>query len=227
MRFTWDGALTAVLTGCALLTTALVARHEYVARQQAPAQAEQRPTFVKNWRSDLADGARLGSTDAPVQLIEFADFECPYCSGFHVVLKSLRERYPTQVNLTFVHFPLPMHRFAVPAARAAECAAAQGRFEAMYDQLFAGQNEFGLKAWDDYAAAAAVPDLKAFDACVRNTDPIPRVEAGKALGAKLDVRATPTLVVNGWKLERPPTQDELDGMVKNILAGRSPLDGKS
>ena len=227
MRFTWDGGLTAVLVGCALVTTALVAHREYVTVQQAPAQADQKPTFVKNWRSDLADGVQLGSTNAAVQLIEFADFECPYCSSFHGALKSLRNRYPTNVTVTFVHFPLPMHRFAVPAARAAECAAAQDRFEAMYDRLFEGQNELGLKAWHDYAAAAGVPDLQAFDACIKNTDPIPRVEEGKALAAKLDVRATPTVIINGWKLGRPPSEDELDGMVKNILAGKSPVDGKS
>ena len=59
------------------------------------------------------------------------------------------------------------------------------------------------------------------------TDPIPRVEEGKALGAKLDVQGTPTIIINGWKLGRPPTEQELGGMVKKILSGKSPVDGKS
>ena len=59
------------------------------------------------------------------------------------------------------------------------------------------------------------------------TDPIPRVEEGRALGAKLDVKGTPTIIINGWKLGRPPTETELDQMVQRILAGKPPVDAKS
>jgi protein-disulfide isomerase len=142
-------------------------------------------------------------------------------------VKVLRERYPTQVAVIYVHFPLPMHRFAIPAARVAECAGEQGRFEAMYDQLFDGQDQFGLKPWDEYATAAVVPDVPAFDACIKKTDPIARVEEGKALGAKLDVKGTPTIIINGWMLGRPPSEAELNQMVQRVLAGKSPVDGKS
>jgi protein-disulfide isomerase len=61
------------------------------------------------------------------------DFECPFCGSFHKTLKAVREQYPTQVALTYVHFPLPMHRFALPAARVAECADDQVRFERLTD----------------------------------------------------------------------------------------------
>src|SRR5260370_32414860 len=104
----------------------------------------------------------MGSTQAPVQLLEFADFECPFCATFHKDVKSLRTRYPTQVALTYVHFPLPMHRFAEAAARVAECASDQGRFEAMYDQLFDEQDSFGLKPLSEYATKAGVSDRAAF-----------------------------------------------------------------
>jgi protein-disulfide isomerase len=97
----------------------------------------------------------------------------------------------------------------------------------MYDALFEGQDQFGLKPWDDYATAAGVPDMAAFDACIKKTDPIPWVEEGKALGAKLDVQGTPTIIIYGWKLGRPPSEAELDAMVQRILAGKQPVDGKS
>src|SRR5258708_1306014 len=109
-----------------------------------------------------------------------------------------------------------MHRFALPAARVAECGDEQGRFEAMHDQLFEGQDQFGLKPLGDYAAAAGVPDLAAFDACIKNPDPIPRVEDGKALGGKLDIQGAPTVIINGWKLGRPPTEQELEEAIKAI-----------
>jgi protein-disulfide isomerase len=165
----------------------------------------------------------MGPEQAPVQLAEFADFECPFCASFHKDLKALRDRFPNQVALTFVHFPLPMHRFAEPAARVAECADDQGQFERMHDLLFEQQGQFGLRPWSDFASDAGVANSAAFEACIKRTDPIPRVTEGKALGNQLDVQFTPTVVINGWKLGRPPTLDELDHMVKLILAGKSPV----
>jgi protein-disulfide isomerase len=159
--------------------------------------------------------------------MEFADFECPYCGSFHKALKLIQQRYANQIGLTYVYFPIQGHRFAIPAARVAECANDQGRFETMYDQLFDGQEQFGLRSWDDYATAAGVPDMATFEACIKKTDPIPRVEEGKALGAKFDVNGTPTIIINGWKLGHPPTEEELNGMVKRILAGKQPVDAKT
>ena len=165
----------------------------------------------------------MGPADASVQLLEFADFDCPYCASFHNNLRDLRVRYPTQVALTYVHFPLPGHRFALPAARVADCAAQQGRFEAMYNLLFEQQDSFGLKPWGDFATEAGIPDSAAFEVCIKRTESIPRVAEGRALAKQLDVQGTPTIVINGWKLGRPPTLDEMDHMVKAILAGKSPV----
>jgi protein-disulfide isomerase len=223
-----DTVLTVLLVTCAVITTGVVIRREFFVPAPVRMPPEQRPTLIQDWHSYLDRGVQMGRKDARVQLIEFADFECPFCSNFHKTLKGAAQKYPGQIALAYVHFPIQGHRFAMPAARAAECANDQGRFEAMYDQLFEGQDQFGLKPWEDYAAVAGVPDITAFDACIKKTDPIPRVEEGKALGAKLDVQGTPTIIINGWKLGRPPNAVELEGMAKAILAGRSPVtsDGK-
>jgi protein-disulfide isomerase len=176
MKVRFDIVVTATLLICALVTTGLVVRREFFAPAPPRAQAEQKPFFIKDWRTHLAKGIRIGPEQAPFQLLEFAYFECPYCGSFHGALKIFGARYPTQVALNFVHFPLPGHRFALPAARVAECASDQGRFEAMYDLLFEQQDKFGLKSWSEFATAAEVPDMAAFDACIKKTDPIPRVE---------------------------------------------------
>jgi protein-disulfide isomerase len=219
MKRAVDALLTAILVGCALIATGLVVRREFFAT--APALGKS--VFVKDWRDDLDRGVRSGGADAPVQLIEFADFECPFCAELHRVLAPLRQKYPMQIGLTYVHFPLPGHRFAIPAARAAECAGKQGRFEAMHDKLFEQQGQFGLKPWTEMAKEADVPDIATFDSCINRSDPIPRVMEGQALGKALAIQGTPTVIINGWKLGRPPTLDELDHMVKAILAGESPV----
>jgi protein-disulfide isomerase len=226
MKTKLDSIVAVTLVVCALAMTCVVLHREFLASSPTNAKTEAKPGYIKEWRAYFAKGIHIGWTEAPVQLQEFADFECPYCGSFHTVLKVVRARYPNQVALSYVDFPLPGHRFAMPAARVAECAGDQGRFEAIYDQLFEGQDQFGLRAWDDYATAAGVPDMAAFDACIKKTDPIPRVEEGRVLGAKLDVRGTPTIIINGWKLPRPPTAEELDQMVQRIIADKSPVDGK-
>ena len=224
MKQKLDTAITAILVICALLTTALLIRREFFAAPPATGKAaESVPIFVNEWETQLNAGARMGPVDAPVKLIEFADFECPYCSIFHDTLKTLRERHPEQISVTYVHYPLPMHRFAEGAARAAECASKQGRFEAMHDRLFAGQSSFGLKPWTDFASVAGVPNMEAFKICVEDTVPIPALTAGKALAEKLAINATPTLIVNGWQLTRPPSVEELERMVASVLAGKPPV----
>jgi protein-disulfide isomerase len=173
----------------------------------------------------LDRGEKLGSTSAPVQIVEFADFECPFCGSFHETLKTLRHRYPTQIALTFMHFPIPGHRLALPAARVAECAGEQGRFEAMYDRLFEEQSQLGLKSWSEFGAEAGISNGAAFDACIKRSDSIPRVVEGQQLGKEIDVQGTPTVIVNGWKLGNPPSEKELDEMVKAVLAGKEPVSG--
>jgi protein-disulfide isomerase len=226
-RLYLDSTITATLVVCALITTCVVVRHEFFA---APKVAEQdsKPSLIQDWRNHLAVGVRMGPKEAPVQLLEFADFECPFCAAFHKEVTSLRERYPSQVAVTFVHYPLAMHRFAVPAARTAECAGDQGHFREMCEQLFNQQDQFGLKRWAAFATDAGVPDLAAFELCLESRSPIPRITEGRELGKQLDVQGTPTIVINGWKLGHPPSEEELDGMVKAILAGRNPVtsDGK-
>jgi protein-disulfide isomerase len=224
MRITFDNILAVLLVACAGLTTALVARREFT--QPPAARSEQKPVFIQEWQQHLAKGFRMGPAEAPVQLLEFADLECPYCATLHRDLKALGERYPTQVAWSYVHFPLPMHRFAEPAARAAECAGNQGRFAPMLDVLYEQQHEFGLKPWSEMAKEAGVVDLGTFETCVLRKDVVPRVAAGKELGKVLDLKGTPTLLVNGWKLGRTPSLDGLDAMVKAILAGNSPVGEK-
>src|SRR5258708_1902626 len=149
MKTRSESVLTIVLVGCALITTGVVIRREFVSPAASMRPMSRKPVLVENWKSHIGEGERLGLSSAPVQLIEFADFECPFCGDFHKKLKKLLDRYPTEVSLTYVHFPLQGHRFAVAAARAAECASDQGRFESMYDHLFDEQDSLGLKSWTD------------------------------------------------------------------------------
>jgi hypothetical protein len=125
------------------------------------------------------------------------------------------------VSVTYRQIPLKGHSFALPAARIAECAGNQGRFEPMHDQLFEGQKSFWLRPWSEYATAAGATDFAAFETSINKTDPIPRVVEDQALGKERDVPATLTVIASGWKLGHPPTEQEFGAMVTAVLPGKA------
>jgi protein-disulfide isomerase len=130
-------------------------------------------------------------------LIEFADFECAFCARHHPEIRKLMTEFAGQVDFVHVHSPLPQHRFAIPAARAAECAVEQGRFPQMQDALYAYQDSLGFFSWHRYAEIAGVPDSAQFAECIAHPRSLVRVDSGQALSARLSIPGTPTFLVNG------------------------------
>jgi protein-disulfide isomerase len=213
-----------ILVLCAVVTTALIVRRE-LRQESAGEAAPTQPTYVDEWKTALGAGMRSGSADAPVQVVEFADFQCPFCARFETTIRAVREKYPTQVSFTLVHFPLIGHDFADAAARAAECARTQGADDAMRSVLFEQQRAFGSIPWTDLAKQAGVSDIGQFDACVNDPHPVEPIELGKELAHRMKVRGTPTIIVNGWKLPRTPSSEDFDRILKNVLGGKAPTTG--
>jgi protein-disulfide isomerase len=187
--------------------------------QQASGQLPQSgaPVAVSNWASFSAVGHRFGPSSAPVTIVEFGDFECPACRHFEPVIRAIRAEFPTSVSLVFRHWPLPYHRFAIPSARAAECASAQGRFEAMHDLLYAKQDSLGIKPFSSYATDAGVADTAAFNLCNRAASPIAAVARDSIAARALGGRGTPTILVNQLRLTGVPDSATLERMVKDAL----------
>lgn len=210
-------ATNVVLVLCALAVTGLLVRRELFTPRAAAADVLKK---VDHWSELAAGGHTLGPANAPVRILEFADFQCPYCAALEPDLDSLRHRYPGQVAVIYRHFPIPSHRYAVTAAQASECAAAQGRFDAFHDALFAHQDSIGVYAWKRFAETARVPDLGAFDACVAGHQFQDRVNADAAAARSISALGTPTLVVNGLLLVGSAAQ--LDSVVEAaVLAVRN------
>jgi protein-disulfide isomerase len=107
------------------------------------------------------------------------------------------------VALLYRHWPLPNHRFAYPAARASECAAEQGRFEAFYTVLFAQQDSIPNKSFTQFAREAGVPDLDAFERCAASTDPVPAIERDVADVRRIGGTGTPTIIIDGMLMRTP------------------------
>lgn len=136
-----------------------------------------------------------------VTVVEFLDFECSACGQFYPYVEAMREHYDGKINYVVRYFPLPNHPHSMEAAIAAEAAAQQGEFEAMYHKLFETQAEWGFadgsqfSVFRDYAADLGL-DLEAFDAAIADPATQARVEADFEAGQELGVNSTPSFYVN-------------------------------
>jgi protein-disulfide isomerase len=138
-----------------------------------------------------------GSTTAAVVLLEYGDYECPFCRAAQGSLKRLFELVPDEVALAYRHFPLTqLHPHAEAAAEAAEAAAAQGRFWPMHDLLFEHQERLQLSDLVKYAGALNL-DLERFSDEVRSRAHAPRIREDFMSGVRSGVNGTPTFFVNG------------------------------
>jgi len=139
-----------------------------------------------------------GGADARVTLVEYGDFQCPYCGEAYPVVRDLLERFGDQLRFVFRHMPLAdLHPRAPFAAEAAEAACAQGRFWEMHDRLFEHQLELGDEELRGHAGAVRVPDGERFDAELRERIHAARVEEDYTSGARSGVPSTPRFFVNG------------------------------
>lgn len=173
---------------------------------RAPTQPQQQAPPQQAERADVKDGNYvLGDDNAPVTIVEFTDFQCPFCKRAHdQTFPQIMSEYidEGQVRYTVRHYPLPFHTEAAKASEAAECAGKLGGSEAFFaysDLLFENQANLQVSALKGYASELEL-DQQAFDACLDNGEFTQLVEDDLARGRELEVSGTPTFFVNGNKI---------------------------
>jgi protein-disulfide isomerase len=144
-----------------------------------------------------AEDPVLGLANAPVTVIEFSDFQCPFCRQVMPTLKKLREAYGDRVRIVWKDFPLTsIHPQAFKAAEAGQCAREQNKFWEYHDRLFENQQALQLDFLKKYAVDAGLDTAK-FNACLDTAKYAERVQAQMGVGNQLGVSSTPSLFVNG------------------------------
>jgi protein-disulfide isomerase len=143
----------------------------------------------------------LGSTDAPVTLVEYGDFECPYCAAATKAIAYLRRHLDDEICFVFRHFPVAeLHPHAVQAAIAAEAASAQGSFWQMHDQLF--EHQAAMERQDlEHDAQTIGLDLSAFVLALDQRWGLDRVQEDLESGRASGVNATPKFFINGLRFD--------------------------
>ena len=160
---------------------------------------------------EIGDSPSLGAPNAPVVIVEWADFECPACAAVKPVLSKLLEQHPAGVRLVFKHFPLSMHPNAEKAARAAVAAGRQGKFWQMHATLFESQGDLSTESVEKLAQKIGL-DLARFRQDRDSEATADAVARDRKQGEKLSLASTPSLFINGrlFPATTDPEQDLTD-----------------
>ncbi|MBI5222377.1 MAG: DsbA family protein [Candidatus Magasanikbacteria bacterium] len=218
---TLKGLLIGVVLSSAVWGPAL-----YLIKNDAP---KTRTIAVQNQPSTPADAAPskaeftisendhlLGKIDAPVVLVEFADFQCPYCSRHHQTMEQVRQAYGDKVAWVWKHYPLSFHQYAAAASEASECAAEQGKFWEYADKLMANQKNFSESPWLKLAQELNL-NQKQFSACFESGKYKEKVAADLAEGGAKGVEGTPATFVNGELISGAVPFEQLKQTIDKIL----------
>jgi protein-disulfide isomerase len=143
-----------------------------------------------------ASGPSRGPESAPITIVEFSDFECPYCARAEPTVKEVLAQYPGKIRLVYRDFPLPMHTRAPKAAEAAHCAGDQGKYWEMHEKLFANATKLEVGDLKGYAREVGL-DAGKFEKCLDSGEKAKVVETHRKAGEDAGVSGTPAFFING------------------------------
>jgi protein-disulfide isomerase len=194
-------------------TAQLRARADVVVRLEAP-------------RFEVAaDGPARGPAGAPITIVEFSDFQCPYCQRVLPIMDEILAKYPDEVRLVYRHLPLEsIHPRARAAAEAAACAQHQDGFWPYHDKLFANSRALDEEDLRRYAGEVGL-DATAFDQCLTDGRFRAKVDADLAAARAVGISSTPTFLVNGILVSGAKPVAEFVKLIDAELAKASPNEG--
>ena len=157
-----------------------------------------------------------GSPDADIVIVEYGDFQCPYCARAHPTLAALQKQYGQRIALVWRHLPLEMHPYAEAAAEAAEAAGAQGKFWQMHDSLFEHQAQMAPAQLPLLAQGMGL-DAARFDADMAARSYRERIQAQAEQGKALGASGTPSFFINGERYHGDSDRESLTAAVERYL----------
>ncbi len=186
------------------------------AQKQAPQNAQPAAPAVKVASATYDDAFFQGNRSAEIIIVEYSDFQCPYCGEVLGALSEVKQRHP-DIKFVYRHYPLRSHPDAQKAAAAAECAGQQGKFWEMHDKLFANQNSLSIATFKGIAAEIGL-DKAGFDSCLDSGKAAATVASQTAEGVSLGVRATPSFLVFSKKGANQETEAKVQAEAGVLLA---------
>jgi len=165
-----------------------------------------------------ATGPSKGKEGAPVTIVEFSDFECPFCVRAEPTVKQVLDTYGDKVRLVYRDFPLPMHPKAPKAAEAAHCAGDQGKYWPMHEKLFAANGKLDVADLKKYAGELGLDSAK-FEKCLDSGEKAKVVDANRKAGEDAGVTGTPAFFINGRPISGAQPFDAFKTVIDQELQG--------
>ncbi len=189
-----------------------VERLKKTARAQVHIEKPERPRVTLN----LTPAPLKGNENAKVKIIEFSDFECPFCGGLTKTLDKILKKYGRAVSLSFKAFPLSRHPNAPLAHQASLCAHDQGKFWPYHDKLFESQQALQRSNLEKYASDFRL-DMTKFKQCLDSGEKFAKVQKELLEGQEAGVRSTPTLFINGKIVVGNVPQEAIEEVINEEL----------
>lgn len=210
---TIERVTTILLTLASMTIAGVLVKREFSGAAGATAAQPVKQLAPATYAALRASSRPLGDTSGILTVVEFMDLECPYCRELWRSMDSLSTDERRRVAVRVAHFPLPIHTQARTLALAAECARERGLFAAFLDDAYRPSSSSSVRSVWSIAESAGVSDSVDFLRCVESERHGPVVDSGVAMGQRMGIPGTPTVIVDGWVLPRPPTSRELRAML--------------
>ena len=189
-----DGGVTKI--GTAIEKYFQKKQQEAMKQQEDQAKSDLETQFKNPVKIDIGKSPVKGPAGAKVTIVEFSDFQCPYCKRGHDTMDEVLKAYPKDVKVAFKHYPLPFHKEAEPASRAAYAAQQQGKFWEYHDVLFNNQDKLGADFYLATAKELKLDEAK-FKADMNSEAAGKQVKEDSEIGSKNGIQGTPGFFVNG------------------------------
>ncbi len=177
------------------------------------------PVYEPPKQEVAAVGPSKGPSGAPITIVEFSDFECPFCSKAEVTVKDLLDAYPGKIRLVYRDFPLPIHKQAEKAAEASHCADDQGKYWEMHGKLFSAEGKLAPTDLKGYAREIGL-DGPRFDRCLESGEKAKVVESHRKAGEEVGVTGTPAFFINGRMISGAQPLENFKAIVDKELGVR-------
>lgn len=187
-------------------------------QQESRAQQDVEDQFKNPVKIDIGSSPVKGPADAKVTIIEFSDFQCPYCKRGADTMAEVMKAYPKDVKVAFKNLPLPFHKDARPAAQAALAAGKQGKFWEMHDALFENQRSLSKEFYLAKAKELGL-NVDQFTKDMESDEIKKQIDADSELGAKNGIQGTPGFFVNGVAVRGAYPFDHFKGIIDRWISG--------
>lgn len=201
-----------------LVFIALLVSGRFLNPAPAPATNAEAETIL----AVVSDDHTKGNFDAKVTLVEYLDFECEACGAYYPLIKQLGTEFPNDLRIVTRYFPLPGHKNSMTAAIAVEAASKQGKYWEMHDILFENQEKWGNKpmptpqVFEEYAKTIGL-DMEQFKSDVANPETKARVQRDFDASEKLGNNSTPSLFVQGKKIQNPRSYEDFKKLIQSEI----------